>query len=120
MPAKKKATKAKKPLMPKTKTAATKLSTGKLESVKAQEVVLRYVEKAYKFSAARRSDEIHPRKVIPKTKSGRSGSWYPKPNHANSDGIGTRNVVRDGRTMVNIYIYNEKLKSKSIDRLKKK
>jgi hypothetical protein len=53
-----------------TKSASPRLLTGKLKPVKAQEIKLRYVEKAYKFSAARPSDKIHPRKVIPKTKAG--------------------------------------------------
>jgi len=50
--------------------ASARLSTGKLESAKAQEVKVRYVDKAYKFSEARKKDEIHPRKVIPKAPLG--------------------------------------------------
>ncbi|MDQ5844155.1 MAG: hypothetical protein M3539_02540 [Acidobacteriota bacterium] len=46
------------------------LSTGKVENLKAQEVKVRYVTKAYKFSAARNKDEIHPRKVLPKPPKG--------------------------------------------------
>jgi len=70
MPAKKKSSKKKKAMTPKTKPAAAKLSTAKIKPIKAQEVKLRYLETAYKFSAARRTDDIHPRKVIPKTKHG--------------------------------------------------
>jgi hypothetical protein len=50
--------------------ASGRLSTGKLEPVKAQEVKIRYVDEAYKFSEARKKDEIHPRKVIPKVPGG--------------------------------------------------
>jgi hypothetical protein len=46
--------------------ATPALSTGKVEAVKAQEIKIRYIEEAYKFSAARNQDEIHPRKVLPK------------------------------------------------------
>jgi hypothetical protein len=42
------------------------LATGKVETIKAQEVKVRYIPRAYKFSAARKKDEIHPRKVLPK------------------------------------------------------
>jgi hypothetical protein len=42
------------------------LATGKVEPLKAQEVKVRYILRAYKFSAARNKDEIHPRKVLPK------------------------------------------------------
>ena len=42
------------------------LSTRKCAKVKAQEVKVKYVDEAYKFSEARNKDEIHPRKVIPK------------------------------------------------------
>jgi len=47
-----------------------RLSTGKLRPVKAQEIRTRYIEQPYKFSAARRKDVIHPRKVIPKAPVG--------------------------------------------------
>ena len=50
--------------------ASARLSTGKLQPVMAQEIKLRYLQAAYKFSAARQSDQIHPRKVIPKTPAG--------------------------------------------------
>lgn len=50
--------------------ASGRLSTGKLKPVKAQEVKIRYVGEAYKFSEARKKDEIHPRKVIPKAPVG--------------------------------------------------
>lgn len=49
---------------------SARLSTGKMKPIKAQEVKIRYVERAYKFSEARRKDEIHPRKVIPKVPLG--------------------------------------------------
>ncbi len=42
------------------------LTTKKLAAVKAQEVKVKYIDEAYKFSEARKKDEIHPRKVIPK------------------------------------------------------
>lgn len=42
------------------------VSTGKVAVVEAQEVKIRYIEKVYKFSEARKKDEIHPRKVLPK------------------------------------------------------
>ncbi len=45
---------------------APQLSSGKVEAIKAQEIKVTYLTKAIKFSAARNSDEIHPRKVIPK------------------------------------------------------
>ncbi|HEY2990988.1 MAG TPA: hypothetical protein VGL11_24965 [Candidatus Binatia bacterium] len=50
--------------------AAARLSAAKLAPVKAQEVAIRYIDQAYKFSAARNRDEIHPRKVIPKAPVG--------------------------------------------------
>jgi hypothetical protein len=50
--------------------AAISLSTGKLEPVQAGEVKIRYIEQPYKFSEARRTDEIHPRKVLPKPPKG--------------------------------------------------
>lgn len=50
--------------------AAASLTTGKLAAVQAQEIKVRYVDEAYKFSAARKKDEIHPRKVIPKAPVG--------------------------------------------------
>jgi hypothetical protein len=46
------------------------LSTGKVETVEAQEVKVRYITEAYKFSEARKKDEIHPRKVLPKPPKG--------------------------------------------------
>jgi hypothetical protein len=49
---------------------AARLSTGKIKPCKAQEIKIRYVDEAYKFSEARKKDEIHPRKVIPKVPSG--------------------------------------------------
>jgi hypothetical protein len=45
-------------------------ATGKVKPVEAQEIKIRYVEEAYKFSEARKKDEIHPRKVIPKAPVG--------------------------------------------------
>lgn len=50
--------------------ASVSLSTGRLKAVDAQEIKVRYVEQAYKFSAARRRDGIHPRKVLPKAPVG--------------------------------------------------
>lgn len=50
--------------------ATPALSTGKVEALKAQEIKIRYIEQAYKFSAARNKDEIHPRKVLPKPPAG--------------------------------------------------
>lgn len=49
-----------------TSSPAPKLSTGKVEAMKAQEIKVTYLQEAVKFSAARKNDEIHPRKVIPK------------------------------------------------------
>jgi hypothetical protein len=49
---------------------AGRLSTGRLRPVKAQEIKTKYIDQAYKFSAARRKDVIHPRKVIPKAPVG--------------------------------------------------
>ena len=46
--------------------ATASLATGKVETLKAQEIKVRYIDEAYKFSAARNKDEIHPRKVLPK------------------------------------------------------
>ena len=46
------------------------LATGKVEAVQAQEIKVKYLGRAYKFNEARRSDEIHPRKVIPKPPAG--------------------------------------------------
>ena len=51
-------------------TPAPKLSTGKVVAIKAQEIKVSYLQKATKFSAARKNDEIHPRKVIPKLPTG--------------------------------------------------
>jgi len=76
MPAKKKISKkAKKTASAKVKStrayaASARFYIGKLEPVKAQEVKIRYVDEAYKFSEARKKDEIHPRKVIPKAPVG--------------------------------------------------
>ena len=53
-----------------TKVAAVRFSIGKLKPAKAQEIKLGYLGQAYKFSAARRTDLIHPRKVLPKTPVG--------------------------------------------------
>lgn len=49
---------------------AAALSTGALKPVKVQEIKIRYVEEAYNFSAARPTDKIHPRKIIPKVPVG--------------------------------------------------
>ncbi|MGH9875059.1 MAG: hypothetical protein ACRD9S_21600 [Pyrinomonadaceae bacterium] len=46
------------------------LATGKVETIKAQEIKIRYLPEAYKFSEARKKDEIHPRKVLPKPPAG--------------------------------------------------
>lgn len=46
------------------------LKTGKVKPIEAQEVKIKYVEEAYKFSEARNKDEIHPRKVLPKAPVG--------------------------------------------------
>jgi hypothetical protein len=84
MPAKKRAKKAGKAASKKNvkKTAAGKapatrayaasgrLSTGKMEPLKAQEIKIIYIDDAYKFSDARKMDEIHPRKVLPKVPRG--------------------------------------------------
>ncbi|HEX8772466.1 MAG TPA: hypothetical protein VF735_02605 [Pyrinomonadaceae bacterium] len=77
-PASKKSTKkaatkgaaAKKGMVTRAYAAAASIDTGKLEAVKAQEIKIRYVDEAYKFSEARRVDEIHPRKIIPKAPVG--------------------------------------------------
>lgn len=53
-----------------TKAASARLSTGQLTPAKAQEIKFRYIDQAYKFSAARKTDQIHPRKVVPKTPTG--------------------------------------------------
>jgi hypothetical protein len=50
--------------------ASPRISTGRVEPVKAQEVKIRYIDEPYKFSEARNKDEIHPRKVIPKVPAG--------------------------------------------------
>lgn len=50
--------------------APVSLSTGTVKLAKPQEVSISYVPRAYKFSAARKKDEIHPRKVIPKVPRG--------------------------------------------------
>jgi hypothetical protein len=50
--------------------ATVSLNTGKVEAVEAQEVKIKYLDKAYKFSEARKKDEIHPRKVLPKPPAG--------------------------------------------------
>jgi hypothetical protein len=46
--------------------AKVSFTTEKVESLKAKEITIRYIEQPYKFSAARNNDEIHPRKVLPK------------------------------------------------------
>jgi hypothetical protein len=46
------------------------LKTGKVKAIEAQEVKVRYLDDAYKFSEARNNDEIHPRKVLPKAPVG--------------------------------------------------
>lgn len=46
------------------------LTSGKLATVKAQEVTVRYIDEAYKFCEARKKDEIHPRKILPKAPVG--------------------------------------------------
>src|SRR4051812_18203643 len=46
------------------------ISAAKVPVIKANQVQIRYLQEAYKFSEARRRDEIHPRKNIPKVKRG--------------------------------------------------
>ena len=50
--------------------ATPHFSAGALKPVKAQEIKVRYVQEAYKFSEARRKNEIHPRKILPKPPRG--------------------------------------------------
>lgn len=50
--------------------ASARLSTGKLLPVKAQDVKISYIGQARKFSEARKQDQIHPRKIIPKVPVG--------------------------------------------------
>src|SRR5882724_7916464 len=50
--------------------AVASLSTGRLQAVKAFQTTIRYHERAYKFSASRNKDTIHPRKIIPKAPVG--------------------------------------------------
>jgi len=46
------------------------LKTGKVKPIEAQEVKIQYLDDAYKFSEARKNDEIHPHKVLPKAPVG--------------------------------------------------
>ncbi|MCM3900782.1 MAG: hypothetical protein ND866_03685 [Pyrinomonadaceae bacterium] len=65
------ATKAAAKLQPSRAFAATpRLASARVAPAKAQEVKVRYIQTAYKFSAARNKDEIHPRKVLPKPPAG--------------------------------------------------
>ena len=50
--------------------ATVRLTSARVAPAKAQEVKVRYIQTAYKFSAARNKDEIHPRKVLPKPPAG--------------------------------------------------
>lgn len=51
--------------------ASSHFATEKLRSQKADEIKIRYRSKASKFSLARKKDEIHPRKVLPKIPKGK-------------------------------------------------
>jgi hypothetical protein len=51
--------------------SSSDFSTEKMTSVKAQEIKIKYISKAYKFSKARKKDEIHPRKVLPQVPVGK-------------------------------------------------
>lgn len=46
--------------------ATPSLTTRKIEALEAQEIKVTYLATAAKFSEARKRDEIHPRKVLPK------------------------------------------------------
>src|SRR4030095_1370626 len=59
-----------KPVATRAYAASSRISTGKLKTVKAEEIKIRYIDQAYKFSEARKKDEIHPRKIIPKVPRG--------------------------------------------------
>ena len=51
--------------------ASPNFATEKLKPQKAVEIKIKYRSKAYKFSEARKKDEIHPRKVLPKVPKGK-------------------------------------------------
>ena len=51
--------------------ASSNFATEKLKPEKAVEVKIKYQSKASKFSLARKKDEIHPRKVLPKVPKGK-------------------------------------------------
>src|SRR5687768_13468149 len=51
--------------------ASSNFATEKLKPQKATEVKIKYSSKASKFSLARKKDEIHPRKVLPKVPKGK-------------------------------------------------
>lgn len=52
--------------------ASASIDAGKVKPIQAHRVKVRYLDKKelYKFSAARKKDEIHPRKVLPKAPVG--------------------------------------------------
>jgi hypothetical protein len=60
----------KKKAAPAAKKKSAKLTCFKVKSLKPSELKIKYLKKAYKFSDARKTDIIHPRKVIPKIKVG--------------------------------------------------
>ena len=70
MPTKKIAAYSKKGINPATKTEKGRkkgrVSTGAIDRIKAVEVKISYITKAYKFSEKRKIIKIHPRKILPK------------------------------------------------------
>lgn len=60
----------KKKAAPAVKKKAEKLTSVKMKPIKATEVKVIYLKKITKFSAARKLDTIHARKVLPKVKAG--------------------------------------------------
>ena len=70
MPIKKIAAYSKKGINPATKTEKGRkkgrVSTGAIDRIKAVEVKISYITKAYKFSEKSKLIKIHPRKILPK------------------------------------------------------
>lgn len=62
--------------------AAPKSATKVLAAIKGQSVKIDYLVNAAKFSSARRSDAIHPRKILPKVRKGSPvKDLIPTPRH---------------------------------------
>ncbi|MEP7266274.1 MAG: hypothetical protein ABI844_01515 [Saprospiraceae bacterium] len=59
-----------KPVSKKAKQPKPKLTTTQLKKESSQTIKIEYLNKASKFSEARKKDTIHPRKILPKVKSG--------------------------------------------------